>query len=369
MKVCYALGSLNRGGAEMLALDVCKNITSHSSVHLQLLHRKTGDLQSEFKNTGIDITQIKPNSKFDVRYIFRLRAYIKKNRFDIIHTHQAIDTIYSFFSTFGLNTKTICTHHGFAYGATAKKVINMALKLAHVNVFVSKSCIALYEDLVKKKITKNVEVLFNGIDPDRLSKTKSDLKQELNIDKESILLGMTGNFYIDARDQLTICKAMELIVKQNNKVHFVFIGGRSEIEPEHFDKCYNFCESKGILQNVHFIGKRTDVSNILNELDLYVYSTNYETFGISVVEAMMSGLHCVINNIPPMLEISDNGRYCTIYESKNVEQLSEKILSILNNRNAEIKNSSREYALNKFGISSHISNLEELYKRTLKNIA
>ena len=46
---------------------------------------------------------------------------------------------------------------------------------------------------------------------------------------------------------------------------------------------------------------------LLKSLDIFIFSSLNESFGIAVIEAMLSGIPVVLTDIPTLLEISDNG--------------------------------------------------------------
>lgn len=347
----------------MLAFDVLNNYKTIADLHMEVLYRKEGNFSSEIKTCKVPIVKVCPKNKFDFYYILKLRQYYRSQKIDIIHAHQAIDLLFAFVATIGLKVKLVITHHGFSYKERPKKWIRLALKLADINIFVSRSSLKLYEDLLGNRITNNPVILYNGIDSKRINSNGStDIKKELGLDRDVQLLGMTGNFYIDARDQLTICKAMKIVVNKNPKAHFVFIGDKSQKYPHYFEDCYSFCENNRILENVHFIGKRNDVPGILKCLDYYVYSTNYETFGISVIEAMLCGLICIVNDIPPMLELTLNGKYGIIYSTGNVNELANIITRLLHEKPTyPEKDVIINYAESTFLIESHLKELHSIY--------
>ena len=47
--------------------------------------------------------------------------------------------------------------------------------------------------------------------------------------------------------------------------------------------------SLGVMSRVRFLGKRTDVAQVLKASDIYVHSTNSDGFGIAACEAMAAG--------------------------------------------------------------------------------
>ena len=174
---------------------------------------------------------------------------------------------------------------------------------------------------------------------------------------------MIGNFYNNGRDQLTICKALPDIFKKYPNIHFAFIGGHSDKEPYFFNECFNLCKSNNILDRTHFVGLRSDVNDILNSLDIFVFSSNHDTFGIAVVEAMLSNLPVIVNDIAPLIEVTGNGKYAKVFRSKNIEDLKIKIIEIIENPTYRTKLSEKGkiWARNKFSIENYISDLKNLY--------
>ena len=182
------------------------------------------------------------------------------------------------------------------------------------------------------------------------------------ISQEILLLGMVGNF-VKGRDPLTVCKALVLLKNQGITFQFVFVGKASDRYPNIYEDCKNIILENNLSDQVHFLGSRNDVPNILQQLDAFVYSTDHDTFGIAVVEAMAAGIPVLVNNWPVMTEISQNGKYASIYETKNENDLLRELLQFIDNRMAYKEKASvaATYAKNTFSIEKHITNINALY--------
>jgi len=178
---------------------------------------------------------------------------------------------------------------------------------------------------------------------------------------------MIGNFYNDGRDQLTICKALPELFKKYPYLHFVFVGGRSPRFPQYYDNCYNYCKENSILTKTHFVGNRSDINNILHSLDVYVYSSNHDSFGISVIEAMIVGLHIIINDLSSLLEITNEGKCAQVFKTKDEKSLFAAISQILDcvKERENISKAGQKWALDNFTIDKYIKNLQLLYKSLL----
>ena len=111
------------------------------------------------------------------------------------------------------------------------------------------------------------------------------------------------------------------------------------------------------------MGSRNDVPEILKQLNAFIYSSNHDTFGIAVIEAMYAGIPVFVNDWEVMLEITDGGKHGTIYKSKNEYDLLEKFNHCLNNKEQYIEKAKvdSEWVRENYSINTHLEKLKELY--------
>jgi glycosyltransferase involved in cell wall biosynthesis len=248
-------------------------------------------------------------------------------------------------------------------------VSKFLISRVNANIAVSKSFLSRLNDQVKFNTSKNFNVIYNGIDFEKFYPTNKIFRKELKLKDDDILLGMVGNFNSDGRDQLIVCKTLPSIFGKYPNAHFAFIGGRSEKNPHIFDDCFDYCKEIQILDRVQFVGARSDINDILNSLDIFVYSSNHDTFGIAVIEAMISGTPVIINDLPALLEVTDNGKYVSVFKTKSQEDLEIKLSTMIENKSdMQLKAASaKKWAQRQFSIENYIENLKNLYKSLLIN--
>ncbi len=368
MKVAFLLGSLNRGGAEVLALDVLRE-SKNSEIEFTCIHRKKGDLFSSINGLKINTFQCQPKNKWDLSYFFKLRRLLKQEKVEIVHTHQVIDAFIAHIATVFTKIKVIQTFHGHGFNAKPfmLAVRRFVLKINTANIFVSHFQQASYLSRFNIKDKRNL-VIYNTIN---FSKFKSpailNLRKELSIDIDILLSGSVGNF-TNGRDQLIICKFLDLLHKKGITFYHVFVGAKSDAEPHLYDECVQYCRKNNLSDKIQFLGSRNDVPEILGQLDAFVYSTVHDTFGIAVIEAIASELPVFVNDWEVMKEITENGKQATLYQSKNENDLLEKFLHFLDNRQLYAKNAKNAAARvgELYSIQSHLSELESIYKQLLK---
>ena len=372
MKIVYLLGSLNRGGTETLMLDFlsfCKNDTRIKPV---LIYRKGGVLEPEFMKTKAKLIRLGINNPlFIIAYLLKLRKLLQNEKVQIVHAQQVVDAFFAFFALKGTGIKIVLSFHGydFNYNYILSKITRFIIKHTAVNVFVSKSQSHYYKEKYCLK-DEQVQVVYNGILFDKLNcnNTTTNIRSELNIMADTVLLGMVGSF-VAVRDQFTICEFLKLLNEANIDFRFLFVGKESALEPWRMKQCVDFCRDNGLTDKVYFLGQREDVPQILTDLDAFVYATDHDTFGIAVIEAIAAGIPVFVNDWSVMCEITQYGKLATIYTTKNVASLLNQFELFLSDQEGYKKYAKfcAQEVKKLYNIENYVNNLYVLYSLLLVN--
>ncbi|HMS40154.1 MAG TPA: glycosyltransferase family 4 protein, partial [Pyrinomonadaceae bacterium] len=213
--------------------------------------------------------------------------------------------------------------------------------------------------------TKNFRVIYNGADEKRLKPSGKSLREELNLDENALIIGMVGNFYrAERKDQITLVKSLPKVFAEIENAHCVFAGKIESGAEDKFADCMSFCIENKIIERVHFLGARNDIPDVLDALDVFVFSSLHEGLPVAVSEAMLSKVPMIVSDIEPLLEASANGKYAEVFEVKNAEMLSEKIIKLLKDKNGRemLANRAYEFAKDNFSIEAHLRELKKLYE-------
>jgi glycosyltransferase involved in cell wall biosynthesis len=362
MKVAYLLGSLNRGGTETLTLDVFRKVATNGLELIGIYRKKGGNLEKEFQESGVPVFFL-PFKKNIFSYYQQLLKIIQQNNIDILHAQQPLDALLAWLCMRGTHKKIILTIHGYDFNQSfwSKKMLQFILHHTDGNIFVSESQRKYYQQKYHLKPEKQ-KTVYNGISFDKLDTAKTD-RTKKSTSSELLKLGSVGNF-VSVRSQIVICRFLNLLKKENIAFDFVFVGAKSKSEPWLFDECYRYCEENDLLDSVHFLGSRSDVPEILSTLDAFIYSTDHDTFGIAVVEAMAMEIPVFVNDWEVMKEITHDGKFATLYKSRDENDLLKKILLFLQNRAIAIcqAREAAAYVRENFSIENHIHQLKQVYE-------
>jgi len=370
MRVLHSLDSLNRGGAETLELDVCRN-ASANGLDLTFVATGGGDLEPEFRGSGVEFLRLQRRFPLDPALVWQLRRIIRQRKIQVVHSQQAVDALHLYLASRGLGTKCVLSFQGLSPGKKNEMALKFLLPRMDARIVVSEEMrnSLAREQGIDTSAGAGVEfvTLYNGVDFKRLQASDGGrLREELGLAQDTPLAGMVGNFYPGRpKDHFTVCRALPQVFECVPGAHLVFAGGRSETAPEVFDECVQFCRERGISWRVHFLGKRGDVAEVLSALDVFVLASVREGLPIAVIEAMGMGVPAVLSNIGALREISGDGKYAVLFRTSDAGDLAEKIIALLQNRAQRLRLSAeaKDWAVSRFGIARHIRNLLELYAR------
>jgi glycosyltransferase involved in cell wall biosynthesis len=376
MKVLHLLDTLERGGAETIALDVCRQAGRHG-IELTVVATQSGPLEDDFRDCGAEFIRLNRRLPVDPGVVFGLRKIIKQREIQIVHGYQPVEGLHLYLATLATGTmgggapvkRVLSFQGGMRASRKNMRAARFLIPRMDANIAVSRGILNHHRDVDKFDVSKNFHVIYNGSDPDRFAPGGHSLKKELGLDENTRLIGMVGNFYREARkDQLTICRALPKVFAEEENLHCVFAGAPEPGAEHKLQECIDLCCAQGIAGRVHFLGARADVPDVLAALDIFIFSSLHEGLPLAVTEAMLAGVPLVVSDIEPLLEVSDGGNLAEVFPVGNDEILAEKILKLLENDRLRegMRLSAREFALENFSIDAHLKALKNLYRSLIQ---
>lgn len=178
------------------------------------------------------------------------------------------------------------------------------------------------------------------------------VRESLNLEKSHILVGHVGQFR-PQKNHSFLVETFFYFQKKNPEARLLLVGGGGE-EP----MIRKQVEQLGIEEKVIFAGVRTDVPQLLQAMDVFVFPSLFEGLGISAIEAQASGLPCLISDAVPDECIMTDGLVEKLPLSESAEKWAEKIELLRHiprkDRGSEIRNAG-------YDITTEAKKLEQLY--------
>lgn len=165
-----------------------------------------------------------------------------------------------------------------------------------------------YSSYLKRFRTK---VVYNGVTIEACDESKFPKTSN------AITLGMTARLD-QGKDHDTLLKAFALIAKEHPETKLEVLGDgplRNTLE--------DLAKALGISHQVTFWGAQLKIAPIMQNWDVFVYSTTqYEGFGNSLAEAMWLGLPCLVTDVGPIPEVTGGSDQAIIAKAHDPESLA-----------------------------------------------
>lgn len=293
---------------------------------------------------------------------------IKNNNLDLLHVHYAIPHASAAFMAKkileleGKHIPVITTLHGtditlVGRDKTYAPVVAFSINQSDAITAVSKNL----KDETHKifHIEKEIEVIYNFVDVQRFSRKPIDaFKKVIAPNGERILLH-ASNFRKIKRVQDVVQIFNEVQKKIPSKLLFVGDGPERQTAEE-------LGRQLGICDDIRFVGKQEQMEDILAIADLFILTSEYESFGLAALEAMAAGVPVISTNAGGLSEININGETGYMSDVGDVQSMSLQALEILKDDKTlnGFKKRSAEHAKT-FDISRIIPVYEALYERFL----
>ncbi len=141
-------------------------------------------------------------------------------------------------------------------------------------------------------------VIPNSIDCDKYlfsENIREDYRRKMQLG-EALTIGHVGNFAKTKNHEFLI-NIVSCFKRRNVNVKLLLIGGQKNGKRERHIK--QKIRMRKLENNVVFLGKRNDIPNLLFSMDVFVFPSLHEGFGISILEAETSGLPVIVSNGVP----------------------------------------------------------------------
>ncbi len=298
-----------------------------------------------------------------LKFVIPLKKAINEFKPDIVHAHYA--------TSYGL-IGALSGFHPFVISAWGtdvmkfpqKNIINKTIlkfNLRRADAICATS--QTIKDFLKPVTNKKIHVIPFGVDIEDFK--KKDVKSIL--DSNSFVIGSIKPLEKLYNTDILI-KAFDTLKKKNTEksLKLLIIGEGSQLE---FLK--KLVVELQIEKDVTFTGRIpfSEVSNYFNMLDVLVNISDYESFGVSVIEAMACEKPVVATNTGGLKEIIENSNFGSLVEVGNVEQTASEIEKYLLDETLalNIGKAARQKVIEKYNWTNNIKQMIDVYNQLLKD--
>lgn len=370
MKVLYSCLSKSWGGMEMITLTFIKELLKRN-ISVELLCLKESRIHIEACTSGIITHPVKASGYIHPFTVMRVAYLIRKGKFNLIHT-QASKDLWIIVPALNLFKSPIPLF-------LTKQVGSFVVKkdLLHKYLYNRVTKAFAISRVIKKNLVETtpleenkIELVFNGIDTDKFNPDKADrrkVRKEFSLADDELLIGMLARFS-PGKGHEEFLNAAKILSEKYNNLKFIIVGEASRGEDEYANSIKKLSE-KLKPSNIIFAGFRSDTVDVLSAMDIFVFPSHAEAFGIALAEAHSMALPSVCSNSDGVLDIAVDGQTALLFETKNSVDLAAKLEQLVLNPQlrTQLGNNARKRAVELFDLNVIMNKTIELYNESLRN--
>ena len=359
MKVLHVITGLDAGGAE-LQLAMLLRHTRHESDVVTLYN--PGPVAEQIRAAGTPVHDLAMRSNREPSALLRLGRIIRDGRYDAVHAHLYRSQVYARpVARLAGTPVVVTTEHSIGETHIERRPMTRGVRALYLaSEHFSDATIAV-SDVVRDRLVRwgvpdrKITVIPNAVETAGLafdSAARERARAKFGITPDAFVIGSLGRLDPNKRVGLTIEAAAPILGDQCK----LLVVGRGEDQR----KIAETAARHGVAEHVILAGYQADTAAMMSAFDLYVAVSAQETFGLSVLEALASGLP-VLYTTCPALDGIETMRARRVGDS--VAGLRAEIRA-----RAERPDRSRQVPAEVFefyGVRSVVARIDDLYERVL----
>ena len=321
-KILHIVPTLKKDGAEtqlvILLRELKKSIFSIDLVTFDS-YTEGKNIERDLVHLGIKIEECRKNIFSTFFYLYKK---IKNEDYDLVHSHLPRADIAIGIVSLILKTQHVISVHA-QYGTRKNESRVKYFFYFPFWIFIlnkSYKIIAISEKvrtwLISNRVTKNIDVVLYGVAPKNKFHNQENYKQ----------IGMAARFLP--------WKGWEILLEVTdflNKLGFSFklhLAGSDDIG---YKKELKLLVNKKELQEiVEFHDEFEDIYEFFDLINIFIFLSESEGFGLVLLEAMSYGVPIICSDIPPINEFVD-AETGILVDRNDTKSIAEKIIQLFSN--------------------------------------
>ena len=297
---------------------------------------------------------------------------IINNKLDLLHVHYAIPHASAAYMAKqillkqGISIPVVTTLHGtditlVGRDKTYAPVVTFSINESDAITAVSDN---LREETVKWfRIEKEIEVIHNFVDVARFRRKGIDAFRRVIAPQGERILMHASNFRKIKRIEDVVRIFANVVKKVPSKLLFVGDGPERPVAE-------SLARELGVCDHMRFVGKQEQMEEIMAIADLFLLTSEYESFGLVALEAMAAGVPVISTNAGGLPEINIHGETGYLSNIGDVADMSRNAIELLSNTPMldQFKENARAQS-DRFDIHYIVPQYEALYEKCLEHLS
>jgi glycosyltransferase involved in cell wall biosynthesis len=352
--VMFVTHADKKGGAEQSLIHLI-NYLDTSKYRIYLLSpgdaAYLNEIRTEYVHFPLRLNSIK--KKFGFGYletVFRIKAFVNKNRIEIIHANGWRAPWYTAPLKFMVKSKLVWHHrdhtHMRMFNQVLPKFFDQVICISH---FVANSIQG-----------SNKTIIYNGVDPELALTPKSRVFME----NDTLVIGTFGRIVAWKRYHLIIDAVKKLADNKKYNWKLLIVGDASvDGSDSYYNDLILMVMRYGLAENVIFYGYSNKPLDVMKECDLTINFSLNEPFGRVIIESLLVQTPVIVSDSGGAPEIIRQTRGGFIVKDGDVEELYQTIQRVYDNvvNHQELSRQGYASVMNDFNMKTIAQKVEHTY--------
>lgn len=363
IRILFVVRSLHVGGMEQMVIELAGALDPAKYEIQFCTIEDPGQLADQVAARGIELTALNKPPGLRPGYIAKLRTILNEWQPDIIHTHNDTGHFYAALANAARlkRCKLIHTKHGRGDIDDRKAITRNWLSsyLSDLVIAVSDDVASVCRDIEHVR-SKKVRTIINGIKLEPYLNLKRDTHGET-----SITFGHVGRLSAVKNQRLQLTAFAEVLRKVPEARLEIAGDGPLRAELQATSQELNLGSS------VTFLGYRSDIADVLRDVDVFLLSSVSEGTPLVVIEAMAAGLPIIATNVGGLPDMISDCRTGYLVASGDVDGMTKRMLDLACNQDQRFTfgERGREVAKSRYSLDRMVNDYEAAYQSLIQRDA
>lgn len=331
----------------------------------------SGKLANDMRGKGFSVSDLREGGIYTLsgmRNLLFLLRLIYENNISLIVTYHESSDIYGFVLSVICRVPIISSRRDMGFKTRLHYRIMYKLLGRFFDAVVAVSNAVSREVISQGWFpSEKITTIYNGVNLNEYNKKDiNSIKGNVGVKAGHQVVGLIANLR-KIKGIRYFIEAASIICKQRDHVEFLIIGGDTHEHGCTKADLEELAKRLGVHKNIHFLGKRGDISDLIAMFDVAVNSSLSEGLSNTVLEYMASSKPVVAADVGGNSEVVIDGETGFIVPPKDSNALANAILSILEDKEMGIRFgiAGRKRIEENFSIEKMITNYQNLFEKVI----
>ena len=300
IRILHYLGSLNHGGAQSAVMNLYRKI-DRSRIQFDFVthYENEIDLLEEIQELGGRTYFIPPlNASGILCYKKQWLAFFDEHpEYKIFHCHMRSTALFAIGAAKQRGLYTIIHSHSTSNGsglsAIVKDLLQRPVRYQADALFACSSDAGRWLFGKRALLSEKYHYLPNAIDIDQYAynvESRYLIRSRLGIPNDSVVFGHVGRLHESKNHEFLLSVFAEAATRYQEPVLMLVGDGPAR------EQITQIVARLNLADKVILLGNRSDVPELLSAMDCFLFPSKWEGLPVTVVEALASGLPCLISD-------------------------------------------------------------------------